>query len=185
MLLKRFLMIKVMMEQQMIYGPRGVILFVLMARYLPFDESNLISPLKENEWFKKGYRPPDFEQGEDVSLDDVVAVFNDSKMKLKGDKTGRKGHLSHNSGDAPLQKGELVLETTTEPDGFFIGGPLYDDADLRLRLQRPWSYMGPRYTAGTYSIDEESPLLKLFGSLREFEEASMAKERSNNQFASP
>ncbi|KAF9607044.1 hypothetical protein IFM89_030817, partial [Coptis chinensis] len=139
-----------------------------------------IPDILENEWFKKGYRPPDFEQGEDVSLDDVVAVFNDSKMKLKGDKTGRKGHLSvatevsvtidgcqekilpfsgrsglyiegsvsppisgvdirvvtaDNSGDAPLQKGELVLETTTEPDGFFIGGPLYDDADTRLRLQ--------------------------------------------------
>ncbi|KAF9608056.1 hypothetical protein IFM89_005206 [Coptis chinensis] len=99
----------------------GVILFVLMARYLPFDESNLISlyrkinkadftcpswfsssaknlikrildpnPLTritipdilENEWFKKGYRPPDFEQGEDVSLDDVVAVFNDSKVSV-------------------------------------------------------------------------------------------------------
>ncbi|KAF9593077.1 hypothetical protein IFM89_020141 [Coptis chinensis] len=98
----------------------GVILFVLMAGYLPFDESNLISrsadftcpswfsssatnlikrildpnPLTritipdilENEWFKKGYRPPDFEQGEDVSLDDVVAVFNDSKEYLVTEK---------------------------------------------------------------------------------------------------
>ncbi|KAF9606164.1 hypothetical protein IFM89_023257 [Coptis chinensis] len=38
-----------------------------------------IPNILENEWFKKGYIPPDFEQGEDVSLDDVVAVFNDSK----------------------------------------------------------------------------------------------------------
>ncbi|KAF9619797.1 hypothetical protein IFM89_009319 [Coptis chinensis] len=37
-----------------------------------------------------------------------------------------------NSGNAPLQKGELVLETTTGPDGFFIGGPLYDDADYDI-----------------------------------------------------
>ncbi|XP_056160422.1 CBL-interacting serine/threonine-protein kinase 9 isoform X7 [Syzygium oleosum] len=150
----------------------GVILFVLMAGYLPFDEANLIalyrkicnadfacpswfssgaknlikrildpSPLtritipeiREDEWFKKGYRPPRFEQEEEVNLDDIDAAFNDSqdlvkretrfasqhpaneimskieetakplgfnvhkrnyKMKLRGDKTGRKGHLS-------------------------------------------------------------------------------------------
>ncbi|KAF9589254.1 hypothetical protein IFM89_022123, partial [Coptis chinensis] len=88
------------------------------------------------------------------------------RMKLKGDKTGRKGHLLHsrpfgrsglyiegsvsppisgvdirvvtadNSGDAPLQKGELVLEMTTEPDGFFIGGPLYDDADYEIEASK-------------------------------------------------
>ncbi|KAF9599336.1 hypothetical protein IFM89_036634 [Coptis chinensis] len=180
----------------------GVILFVLMAGYLPFVESNLISlyrkinkadftcpswfspgiknlikasltpilllitipDILENEWFKKGYRPPDFEQGEDVSLDDVVAVFNDSKeylvtekkekpvsmnafefisrsqcfnlgslfekqeMKLKGDKIWKKGPSLRPA----TEKGELVLETTTEPDGFFIGGPLYDDVDYDI-----------------------------------------------------
>ncbi|PSS11781.1 CBL-interacting serine/threonine-protein kinase [Actinidia chinensis var. chinensis] len=94
----------------------GVILFVLMAGYLPFEESNLMSlyqkifkadftcpswlsssakklikrildpspmtritiaELIENEWFKKGYKPPTFEQA-DVSLDDVDAVFDES-----------------------------------------------------------------------------------------------------------
>ncbi|WCJ41222.1 CBL-interacting protein kinase 23 [Euphorbia peplus] len=94
----------------------GVILFVLMAGYLPFEESNLMSLYKkifkadftcppwfstsakklikrildpnpvtritiaeviENEWFKKGYSPPTFEQA-DVSLDDVNSIFNDS-----------------------------------------------------------------------------------------------------------
>ncbi|KAF9602916.1 hypothetical protein IFM89_032798 [Coptis chinensis] len=115
----------------------GVILFVLMAGYLPlpFDVKSNISDQKgdylnislklqinkadftcpswfsssaknlikrildpnpltritipnilENEWFKKGYIPPDFEQGEDVSLDDVVAVFNDSKEYLVTEK---------------------------------------------------------------------------------------------------
>ncbi|KAG4138513.1 hypothetical protein ERO13_D07G139000v2 [Gossypium hirsutum] len=95
----------------------GVILFVLMAGYLPFDEPNLITlynkigkadftcpswlspgakkfikrildpnPLTRitihdilnDEWFKKGYKPPKFEEEEDVNLDDVDAAFNDS-----------------------------------------------------------------------------------------------------------
>ncbi|XP_010275075.1 PREDICTED: CBL-interacting serine/threonine-protein kinase 23-like isoform X5 [Nelumbo nucifera] len=94
----------------------GVILFVLMAGYLPFEDSNLmqlykkifkadfncpswfstsakklikrildpnpatrisISEVIENEWFKKGYKPPIFESA-DVSLDDVDAIFDES-----------------------------------------------------------------------------------------------------------
>ncbi|KAF8391020.1 hypothetical protein HHK36_023320 [Tetracentron sinense] len=108
----------------------GVILFVLMAGYLPFEESNLMALYKkceeanqkdpgpqsldsmpvsscsfdinlhsscklairivvqmssritiaeviENEWFKKGYKPPSFESA-DVSLDDVDAIFDES-----------------------------------------------------------------------------------------------------------
>ncbi|KVH97330.1 NAF domain-containing protein [Cynara cardunculus var. scolymus] len=100
----------------------GVILFVLMAGYLPFDEENLmglyrkiekadyrcppwfssgakkllerildpnpltritIPQILENDWFKKGYKPPHFEQEEDVNLDDVDAVFNESKGFVK------------------------------------------------------------------------------------------------------
>ncbi|KAI3515479.1 hypothetical protein L1887_14375 [Cichorium endivia] len=92
-----------------------------------------IPEILENDWFKKGYKPPHFEQEKDVSLDDVDVVFNESKgfvkretsfaskcppneimskieetskimgfnvhkrnykMKLQGDKTGRKGHLA-------------------------------------------------------------------------------------------
>ncbi|CAK8534529.1 unnamed protein product [Lathyrus sativus] len=94
----------------------GVILFVLMAGYLPFEEDNLMALYKkivkaefacppwfsssakrlikrildptprtritiaeviENEWFKKGYTPPVFEQA-NVSLDDVNFIFNGS-----------------------------------------------------------------------------------------------------------
>ncbi|RWW48198.1 hypothetical protein BHE74_00045749 [Ensete ventricosum] len=94
----------------------GVILFVLMAGYLPFEDSNLVSLYKkifkadfscpswistsakkliqrildpnpqtritipqvlENEWFKKGYKPPQFETP-DVVLDDVDAIFDES-----------------------------------------------------------------------------------------------------------
>ncbi|KAM7500545.1 hypothetical protein LguiA_024959 [Lonicera macranthoides] len=94
----------------------GVILFVLMAGYLPFEDANLMALYKkifkadftcppwfsssakklikrildpnpltritiaevlQNEWFKKGYQSPKFEY-EDVSLDDVDAIFNES-----------------------------------------------------------------------------------------------------------
>lgn len=94
----------------------GVILFVLMAGYLPFEDSNLMQLYKkifkadfscpawfstsakklikkildpnpqsritiaeviENEWFKKGYRPPSFETI-DINVDDVHAIFNES-----------------------------------------------------------------------------------------------------------
>nr|AIZ68217.1 CBL-interacting protein kinase 23-like protein [Albuca bracteata] len=94
----------------------GVILFVLMAGYLPFEDSNLMSLYKkifkadfscpawfstsakklikkildpnpqtritiaeviENEWFKKGYKPPSFETI-DINVDDVHAIFNES-----------------------------------------------------------------------------------------------------------
>ncbi|XP_047330842.1 CBL-interacting serine/threonine-protein kinase 23-like [Impatiens glandulifera] len=95
----------------------GVILFVLMAGYLPFEDPNLVVLYKkisksdfncppwvsasakklikrmldpnpvtritfagviENDWFKKDYKPPTFEQ-EDVCLADVNALFNESE----------------------------------------------------------------------------------------------------------
>ncbi|KAH8488884.1 hypothetical protein Peur_059490 [Populus x canadensis] len=103
----------------------GVILYVLMAGYLPFDETSLmalylkicsadftfpswfssgakklikrildpepltritVAEIIEDEWFKKGYRPPQFEQEEHVNVDDVDAVFNDSKEHLVTEK---------------------------------------------------------------------------------------------------
>lgn len=99
----------------------GVILFVLMAGYLPFDEPNHVALYKkiskaqftcpswfspeakkllkrildpnpetrikihellEDEWFKKGYKPASFTEEESVSVDDVAAAFNDSKENL-------------------------------------------------------------------------------------------------------
>ncbi|XP_057544383.1 CBL-interacting serine/threonine-protein kinase 23-like [Amaranthus tricolor] len=96
----------------------GVILFVLMAGYLPFEDSNLMSLYKkiykadfacppwfsssakklihrildpnpstritiaeviENEWFKKGYKPPIFEEP-DISVDDIDAIFDESML---------------------------------------------------------------------------------------------------------
>lgn len=40
-----------------------------------------ISQMLEDEWFKKGYKPPHFDKEEDVNLDDVDAIFNDSKVR--------------------------------------------------------------------------------------------------------
>ena len=38
-----------------------------------------ISELIENDWFKKGYKPPTFEKA-NVSLDDVDSIFNESMV---------------------------------------------------------------------------------------------------------
>ncbi|KAG6539175.1 hypothetical protein ZIOFF_004328 [Zingiber officinale] len=96
----------------------GVILFVLLAGYLPFEDSNIItlykkissaeytcpswlsfgamrllakildpnpltrvtiSEILEDEWFKKGYKPPVFEENYSGNSDDVDAVFKDSE----------------------------------------------------------------------------------------------------------
>lgn len=99
----------------------GVILFVLMAGFLPFDDSNLmnlyrkihkaefrfpqwfpsearklitrilnpnpnlritIPQILQDSWFKRGYKPPRFIEEDDISLEDIAAVFNESKDHL-------------------------------------------------------------------------------------------------------
>ncbi|XP_076892515.1 CBL-interacting protein kinase 32-like [Bidens hawaiensis] len=96
----------------------GVILFVLLAGYLPFDDSNLINLYKKisaaeftcppwisfsaiklitrildpnpmtritipellnDEWFKKDYKRPEFNDKEETNFDDVEAAFQDSE----------------------------------------------------------------------------------------------------------
>ncbi|KAK7821495.1 cbl-interacting serine/threonine-protein kinase 24, partial [Quercus suber] len=49
----------------------GVILYVLMAGYLPFSETDLPT------LYKKHYVPPVHREDEEVNLDDVCAVFDD------------------------------------------------------------------------------------------------------------
>ncbi|KAK4484262.1 hypothetical protein RD792_011488 [Penstemon davidsonii] len=40
-----------------------------------------IAKILEDEWFKKGFKPPVFDEKEDVNLDDVEAVFKDSELE--------------------------------------------------------------------------------------------------------
>ncbi|PIA38035.1 hypothetical protein AQUCO_02900110v1 [Aquilegia coerulea] len=47
------------------------------------------------------------------------------------------------SDTAPLQKGEVVVETTTGPEGFFFGGPLYDDANYTVEASKPGYHLKP------------------------------------------
>lgn len=108
----------------------GVILFVLMAGFLPFDDSNLmnlyrkihkaefrfpqwfpsearklitrilnptpnlritIPQILQDSWFKKGYKPPRFIEEDDISLEDIAAVFNESKDHLATEEGQQKG----------------------------------------------------------------------------------------------
>ncbi|KAF7013953.1 unnamed protein product [Triticum aestivum] len=98
----------------------GVILFVMLAGYLPFEDDNVsalykkisgaqftcpswfsdgakrliprildpnpstritIPQLLKDPWFKKGYKPPVFDEKHQTSLDDVDAAFGDSEEK--------------------------------------------------------------------------------------------------------
>jgi len=68
----------------------------------------------ENEWFRKGYKPPTFEQA-DISLDDVDAIFNEtgvSKVQLGISKPSFKQDL-HIALDIQVS-GNLVVERKEE-----------------------------------------------------------------------
>ncbi|PKA51576.1 CBL-interacting protein kinase 32 [Apostasia shenzhenica] len=111
----------------------GVILFVLLAGYLPFEDDNVltlykkisfaefacpswissgatklitrmldpnpmtritVSELLEDGWFKKGYKPPVFDEKCDTNLDDVDAVFEDSEEHHVTEKTEQPAALN-------------------------------------------------------------------------------------------
>ncbi|MFQ6659447.1 hypothetical protein Gotur_028348, partial [Gossypium turneri] len=40
-----------------------------------------VPEILQDKWFKKRYKPPQFEQEEDVNLDDIDVAFNDSKQE--------------------------------------------------------------------------------------------------------
>ncbi|XP_022633215.1 CBL-interacting serine/threonine-protein kinase 3 isoform X4 [Vigna radiata var. radiata] len=67
----------------------GVILFVLLAGYLPFDDTNLlnlfqlritISEIMHDEWFKKEYKLPVFEETKERNTDDIGAICKDCEV---------------------------------------------------------------------------------------------------------
>ncbi|MCL7032492.1 hypothetical protein MKW94_020795 [Papaver nudicaule] len=129
----------------------GVILFVLMACHFPFDESNImalyrkiykaefsfpvwfhqvirnllgrikIPQILETEWFKKGYKPPNFNQEEDVSLADINAVFNDSEEYLVTER--REKPLSINA-----------FELISKSQGLNLGN-LFENRTMSLCIQ--------------------------------------------------
>ena len=47
-----------------------------------FMQRITIPDILEDEWFKKDYKSPSFDEKEDANLDDVEAVFKDSEVFL-------------------------------------------------------------------------------------------------------
>ncbi|KAM0855841.1 hypothetical protein ACQ4PT_049516 [Festuca glaucescens] len=82
----------------------GVILFVMLAGFLPFEDDNVaslykkrmtIAQLLKDRWFKNGYKPPVFDEKCQTSLDDVDAAFGDSEEKLvKEDMEGQPASMN-------------------------------------------------------------------------------------------
>ncbi|GMI93584.1 SOS2-like protein kinase 17, LOW-K+-SENSITIVE 1, CBL-interacting protein kinase 23 [Hibiscus trionum] len=132
----------------------GVILFVLMAGYMPFDDSNLMglyaqifranfgfpswfSPgarilikrildpnpstritmieILEDEWFKKGYKPPMFEQS-DVTLGDLDSIYGESwdSQNLIVERREERPAL-------PFTMNAFELILTSQPQGLDLG----------------------------------------------------------------
>ncbi|XP_010522895.1 PREDICTED: CBL-interacting serine/threonine-protein kinase 9 [Tarenaya hassleriana] len=147
----------------------GVILFVLMAGYLPFDDPNLmnlyrrickadfacppwfssaarkligrildpnpltrirIAEILEDEWFKKSYKPPCFEQDdEDVNLDDVDAAFSNSKECLVTERKERPESM--NAFELISRSREFSLENLFEKQNGLV------KRETRFTSQRP------------------------------------------------
>lgn len=48
--------------------------------FLDFHQRITIAQILEDPWFKKGYKPPVFDEKYQTSLDDVDAAFGDSEV---------------------------------------------------------------------------------------------------------
>ncbi|XP_019191370.1 PREDICTED: CBL-interacting serine/threonine-protein kinase 9 isoform X4 [Ipomoea nil] len=164
----------------------GVILFVLMAGYLPFDEPNLtvlyrriqkasfafpswfsssskklikrildpnpvtritIPEILKNDWFKKGYKPPHFQPDEDVTLDDVDAVFNDSENHVK-----RETCFTSKS---PANEIVSKIEETAKPMGFNV-----QKRNYKIKLQGDQTGRKGRLSVAT-EVFEVAPSLHM------------------------
>jgi hypothetical protein len=54
--------------------------FVLTWFFVVTDQRITIAQLLKDQWFKKGYKPPVFDEKCQTSLDDVDAAFGDSDV---------------------------------------------------------------------------------------------------------
>ncbi|KAG7568094.1 Cyclin C-terminal domain [Arabidopsis thaliana x Arabidopsis arenosa] len=68
----------------------------LITRILDPNLMTRITPQEvfEDEWFKKDYKPPVFEEKDYSNMDDIDAVFKNSEMRHENVKAGRKGNLN-------------------------------------------------------------------------------------------
>jgi hypothetical protein len=54
--------------------------FVLTCFFVDTDQRITIAQLLKDQWFKKGYKPPVFDEKCQTTLDDVDAAFGDSEV---------------------------------------------------------------------------------------------------------
>lgn len=63
---------------ELIYGKNELQNFILYSNGM--QQRITFAEVIANEWFKKGYKPPIFEQSE-VILDNVSSIFNDTGVR--------------------------------------------------------------------------------------------------------
>jgi hypothetical protein len=61
-----------------------IILTFLLLVFFNGEQRITIAQMLEDPWFKKGYKPPVFDEKYQTSLDDVDAAFGDSEVSETG-----------------------------------------------------------------------------------------------------
>ncbi|XP_031263591.1 CBL-interacting serine/threonine-protein kinase 9-like, partial [Pistacia vera] len=88
-----------------------------------------IPQILEDEWFIKGYKRPQFDKEEDVNLDDIDAVFNDSKEHLVTER--KEKPVSMNAFELISRAQGFSLENLFEKQTGFV------KRETRFSSQRP------------------------------------------------
>ncbi|XP_066162055.1 cBL-interacting protein kinase 8 isoform X1 [Oryza sativa Japonica Group] len=118
----------------------GVILYVLLAGYLPFDEVDLttlygkrirIEEIRNDEWFKKNYEPTREIESEEVNLDDVNAAFDDPEEDADHTLDDEAGPLTLNAFDL------IILSQGLNLAALFDRRQDYDKLQNRFLSRKP------------------------------------------------